>query len=101
MKKGIHPEYHEDATIVCACGHKATIGSTVKELRVELCSACHPFYTGKQNLVDTARRVEKFGARAGKQESVSATQGNKKAKLAKRTAQKAEKKAKKAVASEA
>jgi large subunit ribosomal protein L31 len=101
MKKAIHPEYHEDATVVCACGHKATVGSTVKELRVELCSACHPFYTGKQKMVDTARRIEKFAERTGKQESVASTQGNKKAKLAKRTAQKAEKKTKKAVASEA
>ncbi len=101
MKKAIHPEYHEDATIVCACGHKSTVGSTVKELRVELCSACHPFYTGKQNMVDTARRIEKFAQRTDKHEAKASTQGSKKTKLAKRTAQKAEKKAKKAVASEA
>lgn len=99
MKKGTHPEYYEDATISCACGHKATVGSTVKELRVELCSACHPFYTGKQNMVDTARRIEKFAQRTGKQGET--TQGSKKTKTAKRTAQKAEKKAKKSVASEA
>jgi large subunit ribosomal protein L31 len=101
MKKGTHPEYYEDATIVCACGHKATVGSTIKELRVELCSACHPFYTGKQNMVDTARRIEKFAQRTGKQEGAAAKQGNKKAKTAKRAAQKAVKKTKKAVASEA
>lgn len=101
MKKGIHPEYHEDATVVCACGHTSKVGSTEKELRVELCSACHPFYTGKQKLVDTARRVEKFAERTGKKETTAASQGSKKTKLAKRAAQKAEKKAKKAVASEA
>lgn len=101
MKKGIHPEYHEDATIVCACGHTSKVGSTEKELRVELCSACHPFYTGKQKLVDTARRVEKFAERTGKQEAAASAQGGKKAKLAKRAVQKAEKKAKKSVASEA
>jgi len=93
MKKAIHPKYHDDATVICACGHTAKVGSTVKDIRVELCSACHPFYTGKQKLVDTARRVEKFTERSAKQ--AGSTQGGKKAKTAKRTAQKAEKKAKK------
>lgn len=93
MKKDIHPEYHADATITCACGNSMKTGSTEKEIRVELCSACHPFYTGKQKLVDTARRVEKFAERAAKQES--ANRGSKKEKVAKRAKQKAEKKAKK------
>jgi len=66
MKKDIHPEYHKNAKVVCACGHEFLTGSTQKELRVELCSACHPFYTGKQKLVDTARRVEKFKERTAK-----------------------------------
>ena len=101
MKKAIHPKYYDDATIVCACGHKATVGSTIKELRVELCSVCHPFYTGKQNMVDTARRIEKFAQRTGKKETTAATQGSKKTKTVKRAAQKAEKKTKKSVASEA
>lgn len=63
MKKGIHPTYHQDATAKCSCGHTFTIGSTVKAVTTDLCSQCHPFYTGKQKLVDTAGRVDKFRAR--------------------------------------
>lgn len=59
MKKDIHPEYME-TTITCACGNKITTKSTVKEIKVEICSNCHPFYTGKQKLIDTAGRVERF-----------------------------------------
>ena len=66
MKKDIHPIYHPDAKVTCACGNSFTVGATVKEINVELCSNCHPFYTGKQKLVDTARRVEKFKERATK-----------------------------------
>ena len=66
MKKEIHPTYFVDAKVVCACGNTFTTGSTKKELHVEICSACHPFYTGKQKLVDTARRVEKFQTRTSK-----------------------------------
>lgn len=63
MKAGTHPNYHSDTTVTCSCGNVMTIGSTKKELKTELCSACHPFYTGKQRIVDTAGRVEKFRAR--------------------------------------
>jgi len=101
MKKGIHPQYHEDAAVVCACGNKTTVGSTVKDIRVDLCSACHPFYTGKQKLVDTARRVEKFAERTSKQTVAASKQGGKKAKTEKRATQKAEKKAKKTTSTEA
>lgn len=66
MKKDIHPEYYEDALITCACGAAYTIGSTKKEILVDLCAACHPFYTGKQKIIDTARRVEKFEERMSK-----------------------------------
>ncbi|MFQ5868741.1 MAG: 50S ribosomal protein L31 [Candidatus Zixiibacteriota bacterium] len=59
MKKGIHPEYF-DTTVTCACGNVIKTRSTVKNIRVEICSACHPFFTGKQKLVDTAGRVERF-----------------------------------------
>jgi large subunit ribosomal protein L31 len=97
MKKDIHPEYHADATIKCACGNNMKVGSTVKETRVELCSACHPFYTGKQKLVDTARRVEKFAERAAKKEST--VRGGKKEKAVKRAKQKEAKKGKKEVTS--
>lgn len=60
MKKDIHPTYYSDATVTCACGNAFTTGSTVQEIRVEICSHCHPFYTGKQKFVDTARRVDRF-----------------------------------------
>ena len=69
MKKDIHPTYHSDAKVTCACGNSFTVGATVEEINVELCSNCHPFYTGKQKLVDTARRVEKFKERATKKSS--------------------------------
>lgn len=59
MKEGIHPKYGE-AVVKCACGETFVTGSTKKELRVEICSKCHPFYTGKQKLVDTGGRVDKF-----------------------------------------
>ena len=59
MKEGIHPEYHE-AKIKCACGNEFTAGSTAEEIHVEICSKCHPFFTGKQKLVDSAGRVERF-----------------------------------------
>ncbi|MFH1536758.1 MAG: 50S ribosomal protein L31 [Patescibacteria group bacterium] len=64
MKKKTHPNYHK-STVTCACGNSFKTGSTEKELDVEVCSACHPFFTGKQKFVDTARRVEKFEAKAG------------------------------------
>lgn len=59
MRKDIHPEYVE-ATVHCTCGNTFTTRSTKKEIRVEICSQCHPFFTGKQKIVDTAKRVEKF-----------------------------------------
>ena len=94
MQKTIHPAYIEAATVICACGHRFTVGSTVKELHVELCSQCHPFYTGKQKLVDTARRVEKFTTRAGQQGAESENRHGKKAKKVKLARIKKEKKAK-------
>ena len=65
MKEGIHPEYHE-VEVRCACGNTFKTRSTKAELRLEICNACHPFYTGKQKLVDTAGMVEKFERRYGK-----------------------------------
>jgi large subunit ribosomal protein L31 len=59
LKKGIHPKYFE-TTITCACGNVIKTRSVVKDIHVEICSACHPFFTGKQKLVDTAGRVERF-----------------------------------------
>ena len=66
MKKDFHPNYFPQAKVICACGHTFTTGSTVAELHVEICSACHPFFTGKQKLVDTAGRVDRFKKRASK-----------------------------------
>lgn len=65
MKKGLHPEVHE-IVATCACGAQYKIWSTKKELRLEICSACHPFFTGTQKLVDSAGMVEKFHRRYGK-----------------------------------
>lgn len=66
MKKEIHPKYYPDAKIICACGNIIKTGSTVKEMKVEICSACHPFYTGKKKLLDSTGRVERFKKMAGK-----------------------------------
>jgi large subunit ribosomal protein L31 len=63
MKKDIHPVYHNDAVIKCACGNVIVTGSINKEMKTDICSACHPFYTGKQKLVDSAGRVDKFLAK--------------------------------------
>ncbi len=60
MKKKIHPKYHPEATVKCACGNTFTVGSTVEKIDTEICSACHPFYTGKEKLIDTAGRVDRF-----------------------------------------
>lgn len=62
MKQNIHPEYHI-ASVRCACGNAFTVGSTRKEINVEICSKCHPFYTGEEKLIDTAGRVERFKTR--------------------------------------
>ncbi|UCC40383.1 MAG: 50S ribosomal protein L31 [Candidatus Aminicenantes bacterium] len=64
MKKGIHPAY-EESTVICACGNTFTTRSTKKEIRVEICSKCHPFFTGKQKFIDSAGRVEKFRKKYG------------------------------------
>lgn len=66
MKKDIHPKYYSDAVVKCACGNTFKIGSTLKEIETEICSKCHPFYTGKGKLVDAAGRIEKFKARLEK-----------------------------------
>ncbi len=64
MKKNIHPEYKR-TTVRCACGNEFETGSTKENLRVEICSACHPFFTGKQKLVDSGGRVERFNRKYG------------------------------------
>lgn len=63
MKDKIHPNYYTDAKVICACGNTFTTGSTRKELKVEVCSQCHPFFTGERRVMDTAGRVERFRRR--------------------------------------
>ncbi len=60
MKKEIHPKYYKNAKVTCACGNSFSTGSSQKEIQVEICSSCHPFYTGKSKLIDTAGRVDRF-----------------------------------------
>lgn len=60
MKAKIHPKYYASARVICACGNTWTTGSTLPEIKVDICSACHPFYTGEQRIVDTAGQVDRF-----------------------------------------
>ena len=69
MKKDAHPQYYQ-AEVRCACGNIFTVGSTKQKLNIEICSNCHPFYTGGSKIIDTAGRVEKFKARLAKKRSV-------------------------------
>jgi large subunit ribosomal protein L31 len=71
MKKDIHPKY-EETTITCACGSVIKTRSTVKNIHVEICAACHPYFTGKEKLMDTAGRVELFKKRYGKKDAAKA-----------------------------
>ncbi len=70
MKDKIHPKYYQ-TKVTCACGNTWTVGSTMKEIHLDICSACHPFFTGKQKIVDTAGRVEKFRRKYGIKGSTS------------------------------
>jgi len=70
MKKDLHPIYFTEAHAVCACGNKFTVGSTKEKIEVEICSACHPFYTGTEKVLDAAGRVEKFKSRRSKAEAL-------------------------------
>ncbi len=88
MKKNIHPEYHEDAKVICSCGAILETGSTLKETHVEICSQCHPFYTGKKKVIDTTGRVDRFKKLAQKAAAAKKTTKSKKEKLAKKTEKK-------------
>ena len=70
MKKDIHPKYYENATVRCVCGNTFSVGSTKEFIEVEVCSKCHPFYTGKEKIVDTLGRVEKFRKKLAKKEEL-------------------------------
>jgi large subunit ribosomal protein L31 len=92
MKKDVHPKYYPNAKATCACGNSFVTGSTLPELKVEICSACHPFYTGKQKLIDTARRVEKYQAKMEAKAKTKAVHKSKRAKLMAKTKAKTAKK---------
>ncbi|OGD56236.1 50S ribosomal protein L31 [Candidatus Berkelbacteria bacterium RBG_13_40_8] len=70
MKQEIHPKYYPNAKVTCSCGNTFEVGSTQPEIKVEVCSACHPFYTGTAKFIDTAGRVDKFQARMKKMEEM-------------------------------
>lgn len=80
MKKDIHPTYYEKAEVVCACGNKFTVGYTKPKMEIEICYKCHPFYTGKEKLIDTSGRVERFRARAQKKAALEKAKSRQKAK---------------------
>ncbi|NLE07443.1 MAG: 50S ribosomal protein L31 [Parcubacteria group bacterium] len=63
MKTEIHPKYYTDASVSCSCGNTFSVGSTQKDIKIEICSSCHPFFTGNEKVIDAAGRVEKFKAR--------------------------------------
>ena len=90
MNKDIQPKVYKDCVITCACGNSYTVVSTEQVIKVDICSACHPFYTGKQKFVDTEGRIEKFQK---KMEASKTTQPSKKAKKAKKSEEKSGKKA--------
>lgn len=99
MKKDIHPKYYTDAKIICACGNIIGTGSTVSEMKVEICSACHPFYTGKKKVMDTTGRVDRFKKMtekaSAKKEAVKKAKAAKPARPGKEKEAKPEKKTKK------
>jgi len=78
MKKDIHPKYYEKAKVTCSCGNTFEVGSTEPELKVEVCSACHPFYTGTAKFIDTAGRVDKFQERVRKAKEMKEKKSTKK-----------------------
>jgi large subunit ribosomal protein L31 len=74
MKDKIHPRYYPEATVACACGNTWTTGATQEEIRTDVCSACHPFFTGEQRIVDTAGQVERFMRRLERKVEISETE---------------------------
>lgn len=86
MKTGIHPTYHAQITVTCSCGNSFETGSTAEKLAVEVCSACHPFYTGKQKIVDAQGRVDKFRQRQIESKTLQETASHKKSKKSEKKA---------------
>ena len=75
MKKNIHPTYYPNATVICACCNTWTTGATVEVIHTDVCSACHPFYTGEQRIVDTAGQVERFMRRLERKVEIGEQEG--------------------------
>lgn len=73
MKSNIHPQYFDQAQVICVCGNKFTVGSTKEVIHIELCNKCHPFYTGEQKFVDSASRIQKFQQKQKTAEEIKAT----------------------------
>lgn len=86
MKANLHPQWYHDAVVTCGCGNTFTTGSTLKAIQVDICSACHPFFTGEMRFVDRQGRVDKFMA---KMKSAQAKQAQTKTKIAKKQAKEA------------
>ncbi len=80
MKKDIHPKYHPNTRVICACGNSFTIGSTKEYIETEICFKCHPFYTGKEKILDTTGRVQKFKERLAKKQERKKEKKNRKKK---------------------
>jgi large subunit ribosomal protein L31 len=98
MKSGIHPTYFKEATITCSCGAVLETGSTVETMHTEICSQCHPFYTGKKKFIDTTGRVDRFKKLAEKSEAKQVARLKASDTKTKAVSEKAEKKTKKDVA---
>ena len=92
MKKNIHPKYYQKAKITCACGNTIEVGSTEEAMRVEICSSCHPLYTGKAKVIDTAGRIDKFKERVKKAKEMQAKAKKSVSKASSRDKQKKSKK---------
>jgi len=75
MKEKIHPQYFPDAAVICACGNTWTTGATKKEIHTDVCSACNPFFTGEQRIVDTAGQVDRFMRRLEKRAGITSEEG--------------------------
>jgi large subunit ribosomal protein L31 len=78
MKQGIHPQYFDNCQVTCACGNKFTTGSTLEKIDVEVCSKCHPFFTGQQKFVDIKGRIDKFNEKVGQGKKYAAAKAAKK-----------------------
>ncbi len=78
MKQQTHPQYYDNCQVTCACGNKFTTGSTVEKIEVDVCSKCHPFFTGQQKFVDIKGRIDKFKEKVAKGQATAATKAAKK-----------------------